>query len=108
MALRPKFKKMERDYTKQQQSAVEDQKNRFSQLRKLRKSIDMAEIQQHKKKLDQLQEEHEKKIIFNEPLKVSFKSKYHTSMTSRSRVSEEEALSSLYEKKLEYGRFVKK
>ena len=45
MALRPKFKTIERDYRKQQQSAVEDQRNRFSELRKLRKSIDMAEIQ---------------------------------------------------------------
>lgn len=105
LALRPKFKKIEKDYVRQQQSAVEEQRNRFSELRKLRKSIDLSEIQEHKQKLDQLRDEHEKKVIFNEPLKVSFKSKYHTSMTSRSRVAEEEML---HEKQVEYGRLVKK
>jgi hypothetical protein len=40
-------------------------------------------------------------------MKVNFKSKYHTSMTTRSRVDENhETVHSLYEKKKEYSRYV--
>ena len=43
----------------------------------------------------------------NDPLKVSFKSKYHTSMTARSRISEYDTNRSLYDKKKEYATYVK-
>lgn len=45
--------------------------------------------------------------IFDEPVKV-YKSKYYTSMTSRSRVSEYETNKSMYDKKKEYGEIVRK
>lgn len=80
---------MEREYNSQQSSALDEQKKRFSEIRKLRKSVDMSQIEEHKKKLDKFYEEHEKRKIVNDPLKVSFKSKYHTSMTSRSRINED-------------------
>lgn len=45
--------------------------------------------------------------IFDEPIKV-YKSKYYTSMTSRSRVSEYDTSKSMYDKKKEYGEIVRK
>lgn len=68
-------------------------------MRKLHKSIDMSEIEEHRKKLIQMEKEKEVKKIFEEPIQVSFKSKYHKSMTARSRIGEYETSQSLYEKK---------
>ena len=36
------FRKMEREYNSQQSSALDEQKKRFSEIRKLRKSVDMS------------------------------------------------------------------
>lgn len=46
-----------------------------------------------------MEKEKEVKKIFEEPIQVSFKSKYHKSMTARSRIGEYETSQSLYEKK---------
>lgn len=67
----------------------------------------MVEIQERTKKLEEMKKNKEQVKIFNDPVKV-YKSKYYTSMASRSRVGEYDSSKSLYDKKKEYGNLVRK
>lgn len=105
--MKPLFKKIETEEHKKNASALEEYKQKLSEIRKMHKSIDMAEISEHSQKVMKMKLEREEKSIINNPLKVSYKSKYHTSMTARSRLSEYDTNKSLYERKKEYGTMVK-
>lgn len=59
---------------------LEEKKRKLSQIRSLRRSVDMIQIQQHKEKCDKLKEQHEPVKIYNEAVKVSFKGSFHQSL----------------------------
>lgn len=107
---RPLFKRMEEEFkNKVELPGLEERKRKLSEVRSLKKSVDLVEIQQHREKHDKIMEEHEGVKIFNEAVKVSFKGSYHQSL-EKSRMQElstESRYQTLCDKKLEYSRVVK-
>ena len=54
---RPLFKKMEEDFVnKVELPTLEEKKRKLSEIRSLRKSVDLVEIQQHREKYEKIKE----------------------------------------------------
>ena len=56
---------------------LEERKRKLSEIRGMKRSIELDEIAEHKKKLEKLKAEHEAVKIINDPMKLSYKSKLH-------------------------------
>lgn len=106
---RPLFKKMEEDfYNRVELPSLEEKKRKLTEVRELRRSVDLQEIQQHREKYDKIKEEHEGVKIANEPVKVSFKSHFYRSMEkSRTADLSESRAKSLLDRRQEYAQLIK-
>lgn len=60
------FKKMEEDfYNRVELPSLEEKKRKLTEVREMRRSVDLNEIQQHREKYDKIKEEHEGVRIAN-------------------------------------------
>lgn len=66
---------------------LEEKKRKLTEIRNLRRSVDLIEIQQHREKVDKIKEEHDPIKVYSEAVKVSYKSHYHKSL-EKSRMDE--------------------
>ena len=63
---RPLFKKMEEEFlNKVELPTLEEKKRKLSEIRSLRRSVDLIEIQQHRDKYEKIKEEHDPVKIHN-------------------------------------------
>jgi hypothetical protein len=106
---RPLYKKMEEDfYNRVELPSLEEKKRKLTEVREMRRSVDLNEIQQHREKYDKIKEEHEGVKIAIEPVKVSFKGEFYKSMErSRAENISESRAKSLVDKRTEYAQMIK-